>query len=70
MKLTKNGKEEKAAHVYDNIFEPTIALVKRIKKAEEVGKSRSGFASSTKAEDAYKEKLVNLNQKAHLGEKK
>lgn len=69
LKLTKNGKEQKAEAIYENLFEPTMKLLKQIKKAEEVGKARSGFASSSKSEDAYKEKLMNVSRKTHLGEK-
>lgn len=68
LKLTKNGKEQKAEFIFENIFEPAIESLKRIKKVEEVGKANPGFASGTKVENAYKEKLMNISKKAHLGE--
>lgn len=69
LKLTKNGKEDKAAEVYENIFEPTLETLKKVKKAEELGKARAGFSSSSKAEDAYKQKLMAGSRKMYLNEK-
>ncbi len=69
LKLTKNGKEQKAAQVYENIFEPALETLKRVKKAEELGKARAGFASSSKAEDGYKARLMAGSRKAYLNEK-
>ncbi len=66
LKLTKNGKQEKAREVYDNIFEPTFEMLKRIKKAEALGK---GGGVSTDAETAYKNKLIAGSRKHYLGEK-
>jgi hypothetical protein len=65
-KLTKNGKEDRAAHVYENIFEPAIEMLKKIKKAEEVGKARSGFSSGSSVENDYKERLMKGALKTHL----
>ncbi len=67
LKLTKTGKEEKAREVYDNIFEPTFEMLKRIKKAEAIGKGGGG--TSTDAETAYKNKLIAGSRKHYLGEK-
>jgi len=69
LKLTKNGKEQKAEFIYENIFEPAIETLRKIKKAEEVGKANAGFSSGSKAENAYKEKLMAISRKTHLGEK-
>lgn len=68
-KLTKNGKEDRAAHVYENIFEPAIEMLKKLKKAEEVGKARSGFSSGSSVENDYKERLIKQALKGHLKEK-
>lgn len=65
-KLTKNGKEDRAAHVYENIFEPAIEMLKKLKKAEEVGKARSGFSSGSSVENDYKERLMKGALKTHL----
>lgn len=69
LKLTKNGKEEKAAEIYENIFEPALETLKKVKKAEELGKARGGFATSSKVEDAYKQKLMAGSRKMYLNEK-
>jgi len=68
-KLTKNGKEERASHVFENIFEPAIEMLKKIKKAEEVGKARTGFSSGSSVENDYKERLIKQARKGHLKEK-
>lgn len=67
LKLTKNGKEEKAQYVYENIFEPALNRLRDQKKAEEVQKSKNGLGDGT--DKAYKEKLMNLGRKHYLGEK-
>lgn len=69
LKLTKTGKEQRAADIYENIFEPALETVRRVKKAEEVGRSRTGFGVSTESSTAYKDKLVAIARKTHLGEK-
>lgn len=69
MKLTKNGKEDKAEHVFENIFEPAIEMLKKVKKAEELGKAKSGFSSGSSVENDYKQRLINQAKKGHLKEK-
>jgi len=69
LKLTKNGKEDKAAEIYETIFEPAIETIRKVKKAEEVGRSRAGFASSSSSSAAYKEKLMKGSRASYLGEK-
>lgn len=66
LKLTKTGKEEKAQHLFDTVFEPTLETLRRIKKAEIVSK---GYGSGSDAENAYKQKLMNLSKKHYLGDK-
>jgi hypothetical protein len=66
LKLTKNGKQDKAQQIYDSIFEPTIELMRKLKRAEALSK---GHGSSSDTEDAYKQKLMNLSRKHYLGEK-
>ena len=68
LKLTKNGREEKAQHVFENILEPTLESFKRIKKAEEVNRAKNGFGSDS--DRAYKEKLISGSRKHYIGEKK
>lgn len=64
--LTKNGKQEQAQKIYDNIFEPAFEMLKRIKKAEALNK---GYGSNTDADTAYKNRLMGLSRKHYLGEK-
>jgi hypothetical protein len=66
LKLTKNGKQDKAQTIYDSIFEPTFEMLKRIKKAEALSK---GYGGGNDAENEYKKKLMNLTRKHYLGEK-
>jgi hypothetical protein len=68
LKLTKNGKEERAGHIFENIFEPALETFKKLKKAEEVGKARQGFSSGSGVENEYKERLIKLARKTHLRE--
>lgn len=69
LKLTKTGKESKAADIYENIFEPALETIRKVKKAEEVGRGRHGFANPSDSSNAYKDKLVKMSRKTHLGEK-
>jgi len=69
LKLTKTAKEAKAADIYENIFEPALETIRKIKKAEEVGRSRGAFGADSKGTTAYKDKLVALARKTHLGER-
>lgn len=66
-KLTKNGRNEEAAKVYEQIFEPTFEQAKRLKKADEVQRARNGFADDT--DGAYKKRLMELSKQHYLGEK-
>lgn len=66
LKLTKNGKQEKAQEIYNSIFEPAFEMLKRVKKAEALQK---GFGAPSDSEAAYKQKLISLSKKHYLGEK-
>jgi hypothetical protein len=67
LKLTKNGKQEKAQHVYESIFEPTFEMLKRLKKAESLQK---GHNPGDNIQDGYKQRLMKLSQKHYIGESK
>jgi hypothetical protein len=69
MKLTKRSKEERASEVFENIFEPCVDTMKRLRKAEEVVKAKSGYANSSDVESKYKERLILGSRKHFLGEK-
>lgn len=67
-KLTKNGRDDKAEHIYENIFEPALETLRKVKKAEELGKARNGFATANSVEEEYKERLMKLSRKTYLKE--
>ncbi len=69
LKLTKNGREQKSEVVYENLFEPALEMHKRLKKAEELSKARSGFASGNSVDDGYRDRLIKAARKTYLGEK-
>lgn len=69
LKLTKNGKEEKAREIYDSLFEPTLMTLKRVKKAEDLGKAKAGFGDNTDTDKAYKDKLMGMANKKYFGGK-
>jgi hypothetical protein len=70
LKLTKNGKQEKAQQIYENIFEPNFEMLKRVKKAEQLAKDNSmGLSTGTDADQAYRDRLMKLSKKHYLGEK-
>lgn len=64
--LTPKGREEKSADMYDNVFEPCIDTVRRVKKAEEVSRARSGLATPTEAAEIHKKKIMDASMAAHL----
>lgn len=64
--LTKDKRIERAQQVYDSIFEPTFETLKKVKRAEQVGK---GFKDESTGEQAYKDKRLKMARKQHLGEK-
>lgn len=63
LKLTKNGKEDKAREIYDNLFEPALGTLKRVKKAEELSKSNQGLSAGSDSEQAYKDKLSKMAER-------
>ncbi len=67
LKLTKNGKQEKAQGLYDQIFDPTFEMLKRIKKAEQL--SKGGQSTPNDGEAAYRDRLMKLSRKHYLNEK-
>lgn len=67
MKLTKTGREEKATSIYSNIFEPTLEMNRRLKKADEVRRGQSGVQTSTGTEAQYHQRLIAGSRKRYLG---
>lgn len=66
LKMTNNARQEKAQEIYDMVFEPAFETLKQVKKAEALNK---GFVNPSDTENNYKNKLVALSKKHHLGEK-
>jgi hypothetical protein len=66
LKLTKDGKQQKAQTIYDSIFEPAFEMLRRVKKAEALSK---GLGNPSETDDAYKNKLIAHSRKHYLGEK-
>lgn len=66
LKLTNTGRQDRASAIFDTIFEPAFEMLKRVKKAEALGK---GHSTSGSGDDAYKEKLMRSSRKHHLGVK-
>ena len=66
LKLTKNGKQDKAQHIYDTVFEPAFAMLKAVKKAEQLN---NGQKNQTDGEKALAERMMKLSKKHYLGEK-
>lgn len=69
LKLTKKGREERAHDVYENIFEPSLEMTKRIKRAEQISLGRNGEKNESDKEKEYKDKLVSASKKHYFGEK-
>lgn len=69
LSLTKNGREERAEFVYENLVEPALETLKKISKATELTKAKLGISGGSVGDNAYKEKLMRISKKAHLGER-
>ena len=66
LKLTKNGKQEKAQTVFDTYFEPTFEMLKRLEKAKQLN---NGTKNQTDGEKALADRMMKLSKKHYLGEK-
>ena len=66
LKLTKTGKQDQAKAVYDDVFEPAFEMLKRVKKAEALGK---GYNTDDDESSAYKNRMIKLSKSHYLGEK-
>lgn len=64
LKLTKNGRQEKANQVYEMLFEPAFERLKDARKAEALTK---GHGSGD--DDAYKSKIAKASRSHYLGDK-
>jgi hypothetical protein len=67
LKLTKNGKQEKAQQIYDMVFEPSLEMLRRLEKAKAV--SKTGYTTPSDSESAYRQKLMKGSRKHYMGEK-
>lgn len=69
LKLTKNEKENRAIDLFEEIFEPALETMRKVKKAEDLVKAKYGYTSNT--QDSYKERLMAHSKKAYFkGENK
>jgi hypothetical protein len=68
LKLTKDGKRDRAQSVYDTIFEPALEMIRAVKKADQVQRARNGYGDDS--DSAYKQRLVDASRAHYLGEKK
>lgn len=66
-KLTKNVRQERVQQIYDQIFEPTLETLKKLRKAEALQK---GQAEPNDKMDAYKKKISELSFKHYVGGRK
>lgn len=64
LKLTKDGKRERAQSTYDDILEPTIELLRAHKKTEQVNRARNGYGDDS--DEPYKKKLMEHSAKHYL----
>lgn len=67
LKLTKNAKQEQSQKLYDQIFEPTFEMLKRLEKAKQL--RTDGHANTTDSDQAYRDKMIKLSRQHYLGEK-
>lgn len=65
-KLTKTDKQERAGQIWDNIFEPTFEMVKKIKRAQEMS---SGQKNQSDGEKALADRMQKMSRKHYLGDK-
>lgn len=65
-KLTKTDKQDRAAQIWDSIFEPTFEMVKKIKRAQEMA---NGQKSQSDGEKALTDRMMKLSRKHYLGVK-
>lgn len=68
-KLTVKARQARANDIFENIFEPALATVKNIKKAEEVAKAKAGVFDPSEVDAAYKDKIMKGSKSHYLGEK-
>lgn len=64
LNMTNNGRQERAGEIWESIFEPTLEMLRKIKKAEALNK---GFGTGD--DNAYKAKLEKLARQHYLGER-
>lgn len=70
LKLTHEGRKEKANDVYQNIFEPTLRALKQIKKAEQANLANKGINTDvTDSNKKYLNRMIESSKKYYLKEK-
>lgn len=64
--LTQTAKQERVESIYTMIFEPTVELIRGARKAAQL---KSGQVEHTDAMAKYRDKMIAVSRKQHLGEK-
>lgn len=71
LKLSKTGRESKAAELYNAVFEPALEMHKKLHKAQEIVRAKNGYASGgSSAMDTYKQKLLEAAKRGIINRKK
>lgn len=71
LKLSKTGRESKAAELYNAVFEPALEMHKKLHKAQEIVRAKNGYAGSgSSAMDTYKQKLLEAAKRGIINRKK
>jgi hypothetical protein len=66
LSLTNTGREEKAAELFEQVFEPAFETMKKVRKAEALQK---GHHVESGTQDAYKQKMIQRSRQHYLGVK-
>lgn len=67
LKGSKKAKEDEADHIWRNVFEPVLEMIKRLRKAEEVNRANNGMGNDSHNEQLRK--MEEASRKKYLGEK-
>ena len=66
LKLTKNGKQERAESIYAMIFEPALETLRKVEKAKQLN---TGTKNQTDSEKVLAEKMMKASRSHYLGDK-
>lgn len=69
LKLSPAARQEKAAEIYNNVFEPALESMKRVKKAEQLAKASNGAVDGSDSDKAFRERMIKGSNAHYLGVK-